>query len=576
MKLLPYGISDFRQLRAEGKYYVDKTMFLPVMERTANFLFLIRPRRFGKSVFISMMRHYYDINERDNFASLFEGLWIADNPTQYRGQFQVLHLDFSRIGGDMDNLEANFDTYCSIALNNFAKKYESYYFEGFADKVEGYANARAKMNYIDFQAKEKDYPLYLIIDEYDNFTNTVLNEKGERVYWALTHAYGFYRDVFKLFKGMFARILMMGVSPVTLDDLTSGYNIATNISFNEDFNLMLGFSETDVRQMIRYYQGFGVLKRDEEELIAEMKPWYDNYCFARAVVDSDPKMFNPDMVLYYLNYVMRCGRSPEQMIDPNMRTDYNKMMKLIQIDSLSNSRRGVIHQIADDGYIYATPVESFPAKELADEKNFVSLLLYYGMLTIGGTFGTLTKLIIPNNNVRKQYYEFLLNEYQSIARVDISGLEMDFTLAAIKGEWRAMLQTIADSYSKATSVRQLAEGERSLQGFMNAYLSLSSYWLLAPEMELSHGYCDFFLMPDLRRYPMVAHSYILELKYLPVSATPAQAEQQWLQAEEQIRRYAAAARVKALSAGTTLHLLILQIRGYNLERFGEVNPEPSL
>ncbi len=576
MKLLPYGISDFRQLRTEDKYYVDKTMFLPVMERTANFLFLIRPRRFGKSVFISMMRHYYDINERDNFASLFEGLWIADNPTQYRGQFQVLHLDFSRIGGDMDNLEANFSAYCNMMLDNFVSRYAQYYGDEFVAEIKKMDNFRIKFSYIDVVAKEKGYPLYLIVDEYDNFTNTVLNEKGERVYWALTHAYGFYRDVFKLFKGMFARILMMGVSPVTLDDLTSGYNIATNISFNKDFNLMLGFSETDVRQMIRYYQGFGVLKRDEEELIAEMKPWYDNYCFAEAVVDSDPKMFNPDMVLYYLNYVMQQGVSPKQMIDPNMRTDYNKLMKLIQIDSLSNSRRGVIHQIADDGYIYATPVESFPAEELADEKNFVSLLLYYGMLTIGGIRGSRTKLIIPNNNVRKQYYEFLLNEYQSIARVDISGLEMDFTLAAIKGEWRAMLQTIADSYSKATSVRQLAEGERSLQGFMNAYLSLSSYWLLAPEMELSHGYCDFFLMPDLRRYPMVAHSYILELKYLPVSATPAQAEQQWLQAEEQIRRYAAAARVKALSAGTTLHLLILQIRGYNLERFDEVNPEAAL
>ncbi len=576
MKLLPYGISDFRQLRTEDKYYVDKTMFLPVMERTANFLFLIRPRRFGKSVFISMMRHYYDINERDNFASLFEGLWIADNPTQYRGQFQVLHLDFSRIGGDMDNLEANFSAYCNMMLDNFVSRYAQYYGDEFVAEIKKMDNFRIKFSYIDVVAKEKGYPLYLIVDEYDNFTNTVLNEKGERVYWALTHAYGFYRDVFKLFKGMFARILMMGVSPVTLDDLTSGYNIATNISFNKDFNLMLGFSETDVRQMIRYYQGFGVLKRDEEELIAEMKPWYDNYCFAEAVVDSDPKMFNPDMVLYYLNYVMQQGVSPKQMIDPNMRTDYNKLMKLIQIDSLSNSRRGVIHQIADDGYIYATPVESFPAEELADEKNFVSLLLYYGMLTIGGIRGSRTKLIIPNNNVRKQYYEFLLNEYQSIARVDISGLEMDFTLAAIKGEWRAMLQTIADSYSKATSVRQLAEGERSLQGFMNAYLSLSSYWLLAPEMELSHGYCDFFLMPDLRRYPMVAHSYILELKYLPVSATPAQAEQQWLQAEEQIRRYAAAARVKALSAGTTLHLLILQIRGYNLERFDEVSPKAAL
>ncbi|MBQ9587405.1 MAG: AAA family ATPase, partial [Bacteroidales bacterium] len=268
MKLLPYGISDFRQLRAEGKYYVDKTMFLPVMERTANFLFLIRPRRFGKSVFISMMRHYYDINERDNFASLFEGLWIADNPTQYRGQFQVLHLDFSRIGGDMDNLEANFSAYCNMMLDDFVDRYADFYGGQFAEEAKKIDNFRIKFSYIDVKARQHNFPLYLIVDEYDNFTNTVLNEKGERVYWALTHAYGFYRDVFKLFKGMFARILMMGVSPVTLDDLTSGYNIATNISFNEDFNLMLGFSETDVRQMIRYYQGFGVLKRDEEELIA--------------------------------------------------------------------------------------------------------------------------------------------------------------------------------------------------------------------------------------------------------------------------------------------------------------------
>ena len=576
VKQLPLGISDFELINKQNCYYVDKTMFIPRMEFVSNYLFLVRPRRFGKSLMLSMLKAYYDVNMKDSFDKLFGDLWIGSHPTPYKNYYAVLHLDFSQVIGSIGKLQENFDEYCGMVCEIFAQQYEHLFYDGFAKDVKEASNAGGKLNLIGRKAKMYGVPLYLIVDEYDNFTNTVLNQHGEDIYMSLTHGEGFYRDIFKIFKPNFERVLMLGVSPVTMDDLTSGYNIATNITAEGEFNQMLGFSEDDVRVMFNYYKDAGWLKNDVETMIEEMKPWYDNYCFARAVVDSDPKMFNPDMVLYYLNYVMRCGRSPEQMIDPNMRTDYNKMMKLIQIDSLSNSRRGVIHQIADDGYIYATPVESFPAKELADEKNFVSLLLYYGMLTIGGTFGTLTKLIIPNNNVRKQYYEFLLNEYQSIARVDISGLEMDFTLAAIKGEWRAMLQTIADSYSKATSVRQLAEGERSLQGFMNAYLSLSSYWLLAPEMELSHGYCDFFLMPDLRRYPMVAHSYILELKYLPVSATPAQAEQQWLQAEEQIRRYAAAARVKALSAGTTLHLLILQIRGYNLERFDEVNPEAAL
>lgn len=204
---------------------------------------------------------------------------------------------------------------------------------------------------------------------------SVLNEQGEGIYWALTHASGFYRDVFKLFKGMFDRIIMLGVSPVTLDDLTSGYNIAYNISFDEDFNQMLGFSEEDVRQMIRYYRECGVLDRDEDQLVAEMKPWYYNYCFAERAVDRDPKMFNPVTVLYFMNHVIKTGTSPEEMIDPNIRTDYTKMKKLIQLDKLDDNRRGIIHQIAEEGFIYATPVQSFPASDLPKKENFISLLL---------------------------------------------------------------------------------------------------------------------------------------------------------------------------------------------------------
>jgi hypothetical protein len=333
---------------------------------------------------------------------------------------------------------------------------------------------------------------------------------------------------------------------------------------------MLGFSEDDVREMIRYYRGKGRISQDEETLIADMKPWYDNYCFSESRVNKDPKVFNCDMVLYYINRVMQTGEPPRQMIDPNTKTDYKKMWRLIQIDKLDNYRRGIIHEIAENGYIMGTLNESFPADTLTDADNFVSLIYYYGMLTIGDRYGALLKLIIPNNNVRRQYYDWLQKEYDKIAGIDVMKLNKVYTEAALNGEWRPMLEEIARAYHDTTSVRQLIEGERNLQGFMNAYLSLNPYYLLAPEVELNHGYCDFFLMPDLLRYPMVRHSYIIELKYLKVDATKSEAERQWVEAEEQIRHYAEGPRVRQLIGDTSLHLLILQIRGYDIERMGAV------
>ena len=598
IKRLPYGISDFKQLRREGKYFVDKTMFLPVMEEADNFLFLVRPRRFGKSIFLNMMRAYYDVNERDNFDRLFEGLWIASHPTEEQGQYQVLHMDFSRVGSNIERLEQDFGDYCNQMLDDFIERYAHLYDDDYLAKSREIKNFRTKFSFIDNRAKRKGYPLYLIIDEYDNFTNNVLNVRGEAVYHALTHGEGFYRDVFKLFKGMFSRILMMGVSPVTMDDVTSGYNIATNITMRPEFNQMLGFSEEDVRAMIRYYREAGALKREEDDLIDEMKPWYDNYCFGpspfpsrgRGVVTSTTynsanqsiytspsgevgrgaKMFNCDMVCYFLNRVMQTGNSPREMIDPNTRTDYSKMKKLLQLDQLDGNRRGVLHQIAEDGYIYAKPLESFPAKDLVNPQSFVSLLLYYGMLTIGDVRGAELKLIIPNNNVRQQYYGYLMEEYQAIASIDTSALSQAYTDAALDGRWEPMVSEIANIYEKTTSVRQLIEGERNLQGFMNAYLTLNPYYLAAPEMEVNHGYCDFFLMPDLRRYPMVKHCYVLELKYLKTEASDAEASEQWRLATEQIRGYGQADRTRQLAAGTNLHLIVIQIRGWRMERMEEI------
>jgi hypothetical protein len=203
---------------------------------------------------------------------------------------------------------------------------------------------------------------------------------------------------------------MTGVSPVTLDDLTSGFNIGWNISTEPVFNRMLGFSEEDVRQMLQYYKDAGRHNGDIEAMIADMKPWYDNYCFAKDSLGSDPKMFNCDMVLYYLRNYIDGGKAPEQMIDPNTRTDYNKMKKLIQLDRLDGDRKGVLRRITEEGRIVADLVTTFPARDLIKPEIFPSLLFYYGMLTIVGTKGQRLILGIPNNSVRKQYHELMLEE----------------------------------------------------------------------------------------------------------------------------------------------------------------------
>jgi hypothetical protein len=584
VKLLPYGVADFVTVIEQNLYYVDKTMFIPELEKQPRNLFFIRPRRFGKSIFLSMLYSYYDCTQSHKFQSLFGNLWIGQHPTPLQGMYQVLFLDFSQITGNIDKLETKFNSYLSINLDAFIRQYSEYY-QAEMEEILAQEDFEEKMELIFKAAKAHQYHLYLIIDEYDNFTNVILNERGEKVYHAITHADGFYRDVFKKFKGNFERIFMMGVSPVTLDDVTSGFNIGWNISIKPEFDEMLGFSTTDVMEMFTYYKEHGSIPADSDidAIVNDMKPWYDNYCFAKQALKKKTRMFNCDMVLYYLRNYMDAGCPPEEMIDPNTRTDYGKMKKLLQFDKLDGERKGIIRKIAEEEQIVTQLYESFSAYQIPKAEIFPSLLFYYGMLTIKGTRGSKLILGIPNNNVRKQYYGYLEEEYQAKAYVDVNQLTDYYYDMAYDGKWEEGLRFMADAYAKVSSVRDGIEAERNLQGFFMAYLNLNDYYITAPELELNHGYCDFFLLPDLTHYAS-QHSYILELKVLSKKDFSAivegeftedgkpmtKAEKQWREAVDQIHRYAEAPRVEALRQGTKLHLIIMQFEGWELKRMEEV------
>ena len=573
VKKIPYGVSNFTTIMTKDYYYVDKTKYIPIIESQPDFLFFTRPRRFGKSLWIDMLSTYYDCKKKDRFDELFGSLWIGSNKTEQQGMYQMLILDFSKVGGNMDTLPTNFNKYTCARLDCFIRKYGEAYPDDIVKAILVSDDANEKLVILDSAASDLGIELFLIIDEYDNFTNTVLNEYGEEVYHAITHTSGFYRDVFKKFKGMFRRIIMAGVSPVTLDDLTSGYNIGWNITTIADFNQMLGFSEEEVHEMFAYYKEAGALPAyfDIEKTIAEIKPWYDDYCFSQEAYESQSKVFNSDMVLFYVSNLINYKRPPKQMLDRNTGTDYSRLKNLLQLDKLDGDRKGVLHKIIEEGLITDDVEESFPAYMLTEPRMFASLLFYYGMLTIKGSCGLTPVLGIPNNNVRKLYYNYLIEEYEGYKNIGLSDLAMRFLDMAKSGKWRECLQYLADAYASVSSVRDGIEGERNIQGFFMAYLSTNKYYRLAPELELNHGYCDFFLLPDITHYTETRHSYIIELKYLPKKDFGDKASGQWKDAIAQIGHYAAAPQMEILRQGTTLHKIIMQFCGYELRRMEEIS-----
>ena len=574
IKGIPYGVARFDEVRNENFYYVDKTMYLPLLENTSKYLFLIRPRRFGKSMFVSMMQEYYDIAKADRFDTLFDGLWIKEHPTPLKNAFQVIYFDFSLAGAGMERLEYTFNDYCCAELDSFIKQYKDFYDETTFSKVLAEKDAASKLRLINAEARRKKYLLYLIIDEYDNFTNVILSEGGKEVFRNLTHASGFYREYFKIFKAMFSRVFLIGVSPVTLDDLSSGYNIDWNISQDPQFNYMLGFSESDVREMFLYYKSAGKLRPDAdiEAMLAEMKPWYNNYCFAEECMD-DERLYNCDMVLYYLRYQVSRGCPPKEMVDKNIRTDYKKLKMLADIDkgNQRENRMSVIEEIAATGSIVINLKTSFPAEYVTDDNNFRSLLYYYGLLTMKRSLGRRIEMEIPNNCVKEQYWSFMRDYFNRSIHIDIIALQDEMDRMSFDGDWKPLIQRIATAYNENSSIRDSILGEHNLQGFFKAYLALNSLYLVEPEIELNYGFGDFLMLPDKERYPDIAHSYILELKYLKPTATDAEVEAKSKEADGQLLKYSKDKIVKRLCSGTQLHLLKTVFRGANMMTCEEIH-----
>ncbi len=587
-KLIPYGISDFEKIRLENYYYVDKTEYIRSLEEY-NYVLFLRPRRFGKSLLVNMLKAYYDVNYADKFEALFGNLAIGRKPTERRNSYLMLSFNFSGVDSRPELVQESFNCSVTAAIKRFLNSYRDRLgqdaFRRVIDETTNCAETLAALSAVVSEAGQK---MYVTVDEYDNFANTLMTI-DESVYQNVLHADGFIRYFYNVLKesttdnnAAIDRIFITGVSPLCLSDVTSGFNIAANISTDPRFNAMAGFKENEVSAMLNTLIGERPSSRQDLESVATlMKSYYDNYCFCEDAAEDGEHIFNSDMTLYFIDkYISRGGKAPSNMLDPNVRQDYSKIRMMVRYESKFGNKSCRMQTILNNGYTLTPLNTEFQISELTDEKNLVSLLFYLGLLTYGkikieghGMTSEAIGLTVANEAMRQQYGTYLSNAYGEALqwRTDNDTMDNLWVNWSYFGQWHPLISYIASVMHDNDSVRDFSpDGEQFVKGFMLAHLCNGNGYIVRTEAEMGHGYSDLYLYPIATEYH---HALVLEIKYVKPTATDAEVETKRKEALTQVVKYVSDSRlqIEARAKGWSLTSAIAVFRGWKAEVVEEAN-----
>ena len=552
---IPYGVSDFDQIRTEGYFYADKTPFLPVLERSYRYTVFLRPRRFGKSTLMSMLEHYYDLGRRPRFDALFEGLWVHAHPTAEQGRYLVLTLDFSGVATDAgeDTLRRSFAEAVRRRVRTFLLRYRER-IPALGDLyagLDGFQDAEALIGAVLDVVSATSDRIYLLIDEYDHFANRLLSAGEGTAYDTIVKKTGFVRTFYATLKsgtqsGAVGRMFVTGVSPLMLDDLSSGFNIATHASMDIGLNELAGFTRADteraVDELLATRPALAQIPAlgDRATLLSVLEEHYNGYRFSG---DAVARLFNSDMVLYFLSSVDRSGKYPDNMLDRNVRTEYSHLQRIGTLSgAAAEARLALLQRILSEGHIRSEIIDQFGVKSVQDSQtHFLSLLYFLGMLTLGASprspFGY--DLEIPNRVIRELQWEHLALMLEENAKIqmDVSALREAIGAMAVRGEIAPFLDLFHTQVLQTFSNRDMRGlDEKTIKLLLMTYASLGRAFYPLSEREFAQGYGDLFLAAS-KSVAGANFSWLLEFKYLKVGAKPAQIEAAFAEAEAQVVRY---------------------------------------
>ncbi len=562
-----YGVTDYAEIRKSNGWFIDRTAKIRDLEATRYAVFL-RPRRFGKSLFTSILEAYYDMRYVDRFDFFFAGTDIGANPTDNRGKYLVLKFDFSAVSKDASKVQDDFNDYASRCCNAFARNYRDSLPEGLADRILDAPDVGKKFNEIAVSLKGTEVKLYVIIDEYDNFTNTILAEYGQAAYDSLCHGDGFFKDFFTRLKAAttgteapVARLFVTGVSPVTMDDVTSGFNIGTNISLDPQFADLVGFRHDDLRAISDYYAaecGF-----DADKAYQTALTWYDNYRFGSF---DAPPLANTTIVLSFFSYLWRVKRFPKELVDENLRTDYAKIRHLITVDRRLNGNFHVLEDIVSGATVSERLVKSFQAKDITKRENFVSLLYWLGITTITDERFGKASFGIPNETLKELASKMIPAAYADVHKIDERVFDINNGLCdfAENGNWSGFIGVLLGIVKENFAVRDAVEGEKVVQSTLVALLcAAGGPYYVRHEREAGGGFYDIALRPQVDRWPEIAHAALIEMKYLKAGGpapTSTQLASIKAKAAEQLDKYSSDPAL-VTSPSVSLHRLVLVFHG---------------
>mgnify|MGYP005777297483 FL=1 len=539
MKKLPYGISDYQRLIENEYYYVDKTKHIEKLENLSEpYIIFLRPRKFGKTLFTSTLENYYDIKKADKFDELFKNTYIGKNPTKQKNKYHILKFNFSGI--DTTNEETTikgFKNEIASSIKVFVEKYGMNFIVNTEDEAEGILDNLVKA----FNIQRRNEKIYVIIDEYDHFANELLGFNTNQ-FKNLVSKNGKVRKWYEILKkgteSVIDRIFITGVAPITLDSLTSGFNIGLDITQDRDFNEMMGFTNSELLQMI---EDLEITKEEQKEILPIMKENYDGYRFS---LKANEKIYNSNMCLYFLNKYVRFKEIPDQLIDVNIASDYSKLGSMLDLCKGEEREKIIEKTVSEEGIIGEITAKFNPAIEFT-EKDLVSMLFYLGYLTIGGQEFEMTELKIPNKVMKEIYTEYFMKILSANTNMQITDSEYVEILREIAIEGKIeKLVGLAHKYLENLSNRDYVKFDEKYVKLIFYCISMNfKVYRLKSEMEVQRKYPDILLIPKDRSKNYKA--VMIEFKYLKKEEESKLQEKQE-EAKKQIEEYAEMEEIKEI------------------------------
>jgi Predicted AAA-ATPase/PD-(D/E)XK nuclease superfamily len=514
-----YGKSNFESVRVENYFYQDRTMYIRKLEEdTSGLIFYLRPRRFGKSLFVSALRYYYGLEHKDRFTELFGDLAIGKKPTALANGYLVMRFDFSSI--TTDTAQHTFDGFLSnvkSGVSRFLSTYKEYFPEKQHKDILNKTQPNDVLKQLfDYHSNTKvPYPIYVMIDEYDHFTNELISFNFKHFKEAVTEN-GYVRKFYEAIKtatwdNIVDRIFITGVSPITIDSMTSGFNIATNLSLDVNFHLMMGFEEKEVKGIL---QKIGTKKVNLPNVLDDLQTWYDGYLFNE---EAPTHIYNPDMVLAFAQHYQTYKKYPKSLLNNNIASDYGKVRNIFRIQDREYENFEALSILTQTGEISSELTTQFSFIKTFGEDDVISLLFYMGFLTIKGRQLNNTVFQFPNFVIKRLYADYFVSLLQNKADLPIDNRPLNN--AVIRLAERGELQPFLDEVGKILKILSNRDAyhfnEMSLKAIFVSCLYQQKFYYVHSEYETDKGYADIFL-EAIRGYDP-AYQVAFEFKYIKKS-----------------------------------------------------------